>query len=67
MEGGRASLGLGCTRARCPSHARDRGKQSLCVALLLSPCSLQHNTIKEDGATFLAEALLTNHRLTTLQ
>uniref|UniRef100_A0A663FCJ1 NLR family CARD domain containing 3 n=1 Tax=Aquila chrysaetos chrysaetos TaxID=223781 RepID=A0A663FCJ1_AQUCH len=33
---------------------------------LLSPCSLQHNTIKEDGATFLAEALLTNHRLTTL-
>ncbi|KFO71219.1 Protein NLRC3, partial [Cuculus canorus] len=37
-----------------------------CTALLLSPCSLQHNVIKEDGATFLAEALLTNHRLTTL-
>lgn len=29
--------------------------------------SLQHNSIKEDGATFLAEALLTNHRLVTLQ
>lgn len=38
-----------------------------CTALFLSPCSLQHNVIKEDGATFLAEALLTNHRLTTLQ
>ena len=38
-----------------------------CTALLLSPCSLQHNTIKEEGATFLAEALLTNHRLMTLQ
>lgn len=38
-----------------------------CTPSLLSPCSLQHNTIKEDGATFLAEALLTNHRLTTLQ
>lgn len=39
----------------------------LCTASLPSPCSLQHNTIKEDGATFLAEALLTNHRLMTLQ
>uniref|UniRef100_A0A8C5NTB0 NLR family CARD domain containing 3 n=1 Tax=Junco hyemalis TaxID=40217 RepID=A0A8C5NTB0_JUNHY len=28
--------------------------------------SLQHNSIKEDGAAFLAEALLTNHRLLTL-
>uniref|UniRef100_A0A8C0TXG7 NLR family CARD domain containing 3 n=1 Tax=Cyanistes caeruleus TaxID=156563 RepID=A0A8C0TXG7_CYACU len=28
--------------------------------------SLQHNSIKEHGATFLAEALLTNHRLVTL-
>uniref|UniRef100_A0A8C3JS24 NLR family CARD domain containing 3 n=1 Tax=Calidris pygmaea TaxID=425635 RepID=A0A8C3JS24_9CHAR len=28
--------------------------------------NLQHNTIKEDGATFLADALLTNRRLTTL-
>lgn len=37
------------------------------TASLLSPCSLQHNTIKEDGATFLAEALLTNHKLVTLQ
>ncbi|KQK84041.1 protein NLRC3 [Amazona aestiva] len=31
-----------------------------------STLSLQHNAIKEEGATFLAEALLTNHRLTTL-
>uniref|UniRef100_A0A663LQ90 NLR family CARD domain containing 3 n=1 Tax=Athene cunicularia TaxID=194338 RepID=A0A663LQ90_ATHCN len=38
----------------------------LCTAWLLSSGSLQHNNIKEDGATFLAEALLTNHRLTTL-
>lgn len=37
------------------------------TASLLSPRSLQHNTIKEDGATFLAEALLMNHRLVTLQ
>uniref|UniRef100_A0A8C5U5E9 NLR family CARD domain containing 3 n=1 Tax=Malurus cyaneus samueli TaxID=2593467 RepID=A0A8C5U5E9_9PASS len=28
--------------------------------------SLQHNSIKEDGAAFLAEALLTNHRLVSL-
>uniref|UniRef100_A0A8C6J2S6 NACHT domain-containing protein n=1 Tax=Melopsittacus undulatus TaxID=13146 RepID=A0A8C6J2S6_MELUD len=43
------------------------GARALFLALLLSPCSLQHNTIKEEGATFLAEALLTNHRLMTLQ
>uniref|UniRef100_A0A8C3R690 NLR family CARD domain containing 3 n=1 Tax=Cyanoderma ruficeps TaxID=181631 RepID=A0A8C3R690_9PASS len=32
----------------------------------LSSAILQHNSIKEDGASFLAEALLTNHRLVTL-
>lgn len=40
---------------------------ALAHSLLLPPCSLQHNVIKEDGAAFLAEALLTNHKLTTLQ
>lgn len=40
---------------------------ALVLTACSSPCSLQHNVIKEDGATFLAEALLTNHKLTTLQ
>lgn len=37
------------------------------LAVCSSPCSLQHNVIKEEGATALAEALLTNRRLITLQ
>jgi len=39
----------------------------LSVAVCSSSCSLQHNVIKEEGAAALAEALLTNRRLITLQ
>lgn len=65
MLEGPAALFMSRTRASKCSGGGHCPSQSL--ALLLSPCSLQHNTIKEEGATFLAEALLTNHRLTTLQ